>query len=551
MPHTNTTEAPQNEPAPYRGKRFLGRPPRTYTGTVLLTVTSTAAPATDLGFLLHKHPDRVQEFSTSVGTATVFYPEATEQRCTVALLLAVDPVGLVRGKKSKPAGFALAQYVNDRPYAASSMLAVALGRVFSTALKGRCDAKPELVECDLPLQIDIPALPARRGTGNVGGPDLVRALFEPLGWAVETTTRPLVADMDWGDAPYVTVTLTGTMTLSKALRQLYVLLPVLDDAKHYWVTNDEVDKLVRQGTDWLGDHPHRDLIAARYVAASRPLVRDALVRLAELDDRVPDPPDTPNGSTSDGIDSGNNPSQECSPDGSGSESRAVSQPEDVSPEAPPRVRLKYQRRDAVLQVLEQAGARRVVDAGCGEGFYLQALLERPQFTQVVGVDVSAGELERAEKRLQLDRMPDGQRSRLELRQSSLTYRDEKLAGFDALLLVEVIEHVEADRVATVAANVFGAAAPTTVVVTTPNVEHNEQYGLAPGELRHPDHRFEWTRAEFGDWGTTIAAQYGYSVEFRPIGTADPGVGPPTQMAIFSQTGTAVQSSTGQQLTDSR
>lgn len=513
---------------------------------MLLTVTSTATPATDLGFLLHKHPDRVQEFSTSVGTATVFYPEATQQRCTVALLLTVDPVRLVRGKKGKPAGLALAQYVNDRPYAASSMLAVALGRVFSTALKGRCDAKPELAECDLPLQIDIPALPARRGTGHLGGPDLVRALFEPLGWAVETTTRPLAADMGWGEAPYVTVTLTGTMPLAKALRQLYVLLPVLDDAKHYWVTNDEVDKLIRQGTDWLGDHPHRDLIAARYVAASRPLVREAVARLAELDDHLLDHPTVTGGPTATGGTAPDTNALTNSPlDGNSAGNNAPGEPVEASPPVPPRVRLKHQRREAVLQVLERVGARRVVDTACGEGFYLQALLERPQFTQVVGVDVSAGELERAKKRLQLDRMPDGQRSRLELRQSSLTYRDDQIAGFDALLLVEVIEHVDAARLPTVAANVFGAAAPATVVVTTPNVEHNVRYGLAPGELRHPDHRFEWTRAEFGDWCTTIAAQYGYSVEFWPIGPEDPEVGPPTQMAIFSQTGTAAQPSTCQ------
>ena len=109
---------------------------------MLLTIATTHEPATDLGYLLHKHPGRVQSFAESVGTAHVFYPQNTAQRCTVALLLEVDPVGLVRGRKG-PAGdgFALGQYVNDRPYAASSMLALAIKDVFRTALTGRCDAR--------------------------------------------------------------------------------------------------------------------------------------------------------------------------------------------------------------------------------------------------------------------------------------------------------------------------------------------------------------------------------------------------------------------------
>jgi len=129
-------------------------------------VTGSAAvePATSLGFLLHKHPGRVQEFDLTVGRAHVFYPEATPQRCTVALLLEVDPVELVRGRRFGAAdGFSLAQYVNDRPYAASSMLAVALGRVFRTAMAGRCDARPELAAAPLPLELHVPALPCQGG----------------------------------------------------------------------------------------------------------------------------------------------------------------------------------------------------------------------------------------------------------------------------------------------------------------------------------------------------------------------------------------------------
>jgi 3' terminal RNA ribose 2'-O-methyltransferase Hen1 len=196
-------------------------------GAVFLTITSTAAPATDLGFLLHKHPGRVSSFSVSVGQAHVFYPEATDARCTVALLLEVDPIGLVRGKRFGGGdAFSLAQYVNDRPYAASSMLAVALGRVFRTAMTGRCDARPELVGQRLPLTLHVPALPAR------GGVEVVERLFAPLGWTVEA--EPIALDptiASWGDSRYVDLRLTGECTLAAALNHLYVLLPVLDDAK--------------------------------------------------------------------------------------------------------------------------------------------------------------------------------------------------------------------------------------------------------------------------------------------------------------------------------
>src|SRR5215469_8152213 len=200
---------------------------------MLLTITMTAQGeagecglmATDLGFLLHKNPARVQSFEVSTGTAHVFYPEATDTRCTVALLLEVDPVALVRGRQGPTGGgFSLGQYVNDRPYAASSMLAVALARVFKTAMAGRCDARPELAASAIPLEVHVPVLPCR------GGPDLAVELFCPLGWHVTAAPIPLDETFpDWGDSRYVDVRLTGVLRLAEALNHLYVLLPVLDD----------------------------------------------------------------------------------------------------------------------------------------------------------------------------------------------------------------------------------------------------------------------------------------------------------------------------------
>lgn len=479
---------------------------RGHNDRVFLTLTSTAEPATDLGYLLHKHPDRVQVFELPVGRAHVYYPEATADRCTVALHVEVDPIALVRGKRSGAEGFALAQYVNDRAYAASSMLAVALGRVFGTAMKGRCAARPDLEGVAIPLTIHVPATPTSEG------PEHALRLFAPLGWAVETLVVPLDPDVPrWGDAPYVDLTLTGTLTVAEALNHLYVLLPVLDGSKHYWVGTDEVDKLVRTGGGWLRDHPEQALITSRYLERRRGYVIDALARLAELDDDIP---------AGEAV-----PTDESTP-------RDDPSAPTVAPTAIPLVRLRI---EAVLQALADVGAHRVVDLGCGEGALLRELLATPTFSEVVGVDVSARALERAEKQLHLERLSDTQRRRIRLRQSSATYRDTELVGYDAVVLMEVVEHLDPDRLPDLERSVFGHAHPGSVVVTTPNADHNVLYPhLAAGTMRHRDHRFEWSRSQFADWAEGVAATHGYAVELRPVGAQDPAHGSPTQLALFTQ-----------------
>ena len=479
---------------------------------MFLTITTTGTPerpATDLGYLLHKHPDNAQAFSTSYGTAHVLYPEAEAGRCTAALLLEVDAVALVRRGKGKGRGgapdAALAQYVNDRPYAASSLLAVALSGVFSSAMKGVCNARPELPGQARPLRVEVPALPAR------GGPDLVRGLFEPLGWTV--TAQPVPLDVEfpaWGDSRYVRLVLESeALTLAEALRHLYVLLPVLDDAKHYWVAPDEVDKLLRVGEGWLPGHPEQRLITSRYLSRRWALTRQAterleLVRLAETDD-----------SKIEEIDN------------------AVEAETEAEEKPTP---LAVRRREAIVTALRQSGAARVLDLGCGQGQLVQTLLKDPAFTEIVGVDVSMRALTIASRRLKLDRMGERQASRVQLFQGSLAYTDVRLKGYDAAVLSEVIEHLDLPRLPALEYAVFGSARPRTVLVTTPNVEYNVRWESLPaGHVRHGDHRFEWTRAEFRAWAEAVAERHGYGVAFEPVGPDDPEVGPPTQMAVFTLT----------------
>lgn len=355
---------------------------------MLLTISTTHHPATDLGYLLHKNPSRVQTEELSFGKAHVFYPEANPDICTVAVLLEVDPVALVRGRRG-PAGEGgqLQQYVNDRPYAANSFLSVALGRLLSTALSGRSKERQEVADRALPFSAKLPAVAAR------GGADLVRRLFQPLGYEVTIESGRLDERFpDWGESPYVSVELAGTKRLQDLLTHLYVLIPVLDNEKHYWVGEDEIEKLLKRGEGWLALHPEKDLIVSRYLKRQRSLTREALERLTAEE---PDEQEEQEGTTRD------------------EEEQKVERP----------LGLHEQRMGTVLSVLRGLGVKRVVDLGCGEGKLLRYLLADSQFESILGMDVSWRSLEIAKDKLNLDRLPEKQKGRISLVHGSLMYRD--------------------------------------------------------------------------------------------------------------------------------
>ncbi|HEV7694191.1 MAG TPA: 3' terminal RNA ribose 2'-O-methyltransferase Hen1 [Hyphomonadaceae bacterium] len=458
---------------------------------MFVSIATSHRPATDLGFVLMKHPDRVHEVELTFGKGFVFFPEASAERCEAVLTIEVDPVGLVRGRGLGEG--LLDRYVNDRPYAASSFLAVALNRAFRTAMTGVSKERPELAAAPLPLTIRVTPLPAR------GGEVVIRQLFEPLGWTVEATRIEGPA----GPSRYYDLRLSGAMRVADALTHLFVLIPVLDDDKHYWVGDDEVEKLLAKGGTWLAGHPAKELIAQRYLKNRRALARAALARLA---------PEAQEDETEEGTE----------------EARASGE---AALERP--IRLNDLRMDAVMGLLRAAGAASVADLGCGEGKLLGILRKERQFTRIVGLDASMTSLQRAHKKLGLDKAAGTAVERLQLLHGALTYRDDRLKGFDATTLVEVVEHLDADRLPALAEAVFGHARPRLVVVTTPNVEFNATFvNMAPGAMRHPDHRFEWTRAEFGAWVKSIEEAYGYQAELSDIGETHPDFGAPTQAASF-------------------
>lgn len=464
---------------------------------MLLLLTTTHRPATDLGYLLHKHPQKVHHAEMPFGQVHIFFPEAREDRCTAAVLLDVNSVELVR-RRSGPEGEAglFARYVNDRPYVTSSFLSVALARALGSALKGQCKDREDLVKTPIPLQLTLSVLPCR------GGEAFLRRIFEPLGYQVSARAMPLDAKFpEWGTSQYFEVTLSAEKTLSEALGHLYVLVPVLDDEKHYWVSDDEADKLFRYGEAWLHGHPERETIIRRYLKHQRSLVRDAIERLEET--------------------------------GSGEdEAEVVISAEEAKLER--SMGLNEQRLEKVFAVLKDSGAKRVLDLGCGEGRLLQMLLADPQFEEILGLEVSWRSLERASARLKLDRLAPRQREKLKLLHGSLMYRDQRLAGFDSAAVVEVIEHLDPPRLSAFERVLFEHARPSVVAVTTPNAEYNVKWERLPaGQFRHRDHRFEWTRSQFQSWATAVAERFRYTVRFDTVGPVDSDVGSPTQMGVFS------------------
>jgi len=465
---------------------------------MLLTISTTHFPADDLSFLLHKHPAKIQSVDISSGKAHIFYPEVSAQKCTAALLLDIDPVGLVRSAGPKGNDFALEQYVNDRPYVASSFMSAAIAKAYSSALNGRCKDKPELVDIAMPFTAKLAVLPVK------GGEVLLKALFEPLGYTINAVQHPLDTTYpDWGNSRYFTVELNNQVTLQQLLSHLYVLIPVCDNDKHYWVNQEEIEKLLAKGKGWLETHPARELIVRRYMKGQRSLANQTLDVLLSKD--------------------------QADPDAAEIETPGINDAEE------PQLRIHDLRLLAAKHELLSIGAKRVVDLGCGEGRLIKLLLAEKQFEFVLGMDVSYRSLEIAKERLKLDRMTERQLQRVQLIQGSLTYRDKRLQGFDGAALVEVIEHLDEQRLTALEISVFGYAKPEMVVITTPNAEYNVRFANhEAGKMRHNDHRFEWTRPEFEAWANRVAAQFGYTVSFKPVGEVDPEVGALSQMAVFKQ-----------------
>lgn len=458
---------------------------------MLLTITYTGQNTQDLGYLLHKNPYRPQEFDLNSGKAYVFYPEVSDQQTTMALLLDINPIDLAKGKQGSKDG-GLFDYVNDRPYTASSFLSTAITRIFNTAMNGRCDKKQELADSPLDLSAHIYAIQ--------GKDEFARKVFEPLGYTVTTSKSTLDEKFpEWGESPYIDLEITGKVRLADLLNHIYVLIPVFDRQKHYFISEDEIDKLISHGGKWLTGHPAKNEIIYRYFLMKKSYARNTLNRLT-IDDVIDDD---------------------------------AEETEKETPEK--KLSLNMQRLEAVKNAVLTSGAESVIDLGCGECRLTKLLLEQKQIRKVTATDVSAHELEKAKTRLHYDTMNEHRKNKLTLMQTSLTYKDKRFSGYDCACVIEVIEHIEPLRLPAFERNVFEFAEAKTVILTTPNREYNYNYEFLPdGQLRHNDHRFEWTREEFKKWTEYICKNFGYTVVITGIGDDDGVHGTPTQMGVFTK-----------------
>lgn len=456
---------------------------------MLLTITYTGHNTQELGYLLHKNPYRPQEFSLNSGMAYVFYPEVSDEKTTMALLLDINPIDLAKGKQGSMAG-GLFDYVNDRPYTASSFLSTAITRIFNTAMNGRCDKKQDLADSPLDLTANIFSIH--------GTEEFAKKIFEPLGYTVKTTKNILDEKFsEWGESPYINLEISGNVKLSDLLNHIYVLIPVFDKQKHYYISEDEIDKLISHGGEWLADHPAKNEIIYRYFLMKKSYAHRTIDRLTE--------------------------------------SEPVEEIPDEEPKDEKKISLNAMRLETVKNAVLASGAESVIDLGCGECRLTKILLDQKQIKKVTAIDVSAHELEKAKSRLHYDTMNEHRRNKLTLMQASLTYRDKRFSGYDCACVIEVIEHIETLRLPAFERNVFEFANPMTVILTTPNREYNENYEfIQSGQLRHNDHRFEWTREEFKKWTDYICQKFGYTVTISGIGDDDGIHGTPTQMGVFKK-----------------
>jgi 3' terminal RNA ribose 2'-O-methyltransferase Hen1 len=353
-----------------------------------------------------------------------------------------------------------------------------------------------LVDVKLPFEVTIAVIPAPKG-----GEILIRKFFEPLGYKVELIRHQLDSKFpEWGDSKYYTLKLNHTITTKELLSHLYVLIPTLDNDKHYFVSENEIEKLLQKGKGWLKEHPEKEQIIRRYLINLNSLSRLALERLSE-----------------------------------GEEIGDLSDELVEKTEKQKRKETLHDKRiKLVAEKITESGAERVLDLGCGEGKLIRQLIKQKQFSEIVGMDVSYNELIKAKERLHFEEMSPKQKERINLFQGSLTYKDQRLEGFDAAAVVEVIEHLDLNRLKAFERVLFEFAKPKTVFLTTPNQEFNVMWDkLDAEEMRHDDHRFEWTRKEFLEWSNKIGETYNYKVELFPIGDEVENIGAPSQMAIFT------------------
>ena len=446
---------------------------------MLLTIACNGPDATDLSWLLHKRPDRFQKFDLGYGNAFIFFPEYARDRCTACLLLEIRSDSLNELCKAKDGEF---QYVNSRQYLSSSLLSAAIGRAFSSALKGVCQDKPSLVDKSYDIEIRISSFSCRIN------PDFIERILAPLGYGIEWEELQKEEDYLDGGFSYGDLHLRIHATLQNVLSHLYILFPVFDRQTHVWLGETQLQKFIRHSQKWLGEHPEKRLIINEYFGPAA----DLRYRMLELFGALRNQDDNPQYAS-----------------------------------------LNYARQSAIDGVLAASGAKSVIDLGCGNASLLSYLHEKDTYEKLAGMDVSAKNIESARKKLGSSFLHT--RATPDLFIGSLTYSDKRIFGYDAAILSEVIEHFETERMDSIMRIILSEARPKLFVMTTPNKTYNHEFPfLEPGAFRHPDHRHEFDKNEFSEFCERYASMFDYDFEMSHIGEELSEVGAPTLMGIFKK-----------------
>ncbi|MDN4617361.1 3' terminal RNA ribose 2'-O-methyltransferase Hen1 [Paenibacillus sp. PsM32] len=481
-----------------------------------LTIKATGEHANMISHLLAKNPhnlyDRTEKGARVRLVYTSFEPHDTE----AILFVTPDPIELVKGT---PDHYDITQYINDRELAVSSLFCSYIRPALGTALNGKPKADyMNWVDYQFDLQMTF---------GPVASdlPDhVVESLFQPLGYEVQMERGEIDYSFDLKNRSTVRhIQISGQQTLQQMLRQVYILIPVLDNYKHYYINEDEIERLRRYGEGWLSTHPQHDLMIKRSLRFA-PLIKEYEQQVA-------------NDASMDTLltEISTHSVEDATAQAESAEPLEIIDGLETTIE-PPVVRLNELRYRAIVEQVSLLPQRKqVIDFGAGEGKLSVRLGQIEGVEQVWAVEPSMQSQLRA-----IDRF-----AKLEGRTDdvipvittgSLFYRDERWIDQDVIILCEVIEHINEVRLPQVIHTLFTDYRPQTLIITTPNREYNEVYDMDTEEIRHADHRFEWTRAEFEQYCTQWIQNRPYTFTISGIGEKHEQYGQPTQMVVFHRTG---------------
>ncbi|WP_407270561.1 3' terminal RNA ribose 2'-O-methyltransferase Hen1 [Radiobacillus sp. PE A8.2] len=439
-----------------------------------LTIHATGENVQVLSFLLAKNPTNLYERESKGHLVRMFYSKFMPSEVEATIFVTPDSIELVKNNNN---AYDITHYINDREFAVSSIFTSLIRSALATALNGNTKEEYQawVKHC----------FPFTFGFGPVStdlSDEQITNLFEPLGYEIDIEKRELDYDFSLKTTNHVRyINIHGTTTLQTGLRQLFVLIPVLDNYKHYYIDEKEIDKLQRYGEGWLDQHPSKDMIIRRALRFKE--------LYSQLEDKV------------------------------------------EQQETTPKVRLNELRYQKIAETVQQLTDRKsIVDFGSGEGKLAYKLGFVSGVEEILAVEPSETATTRAIARFEHGESEVGFVSPTPV-WGSLYYFDQRLVNKDVIILCEVIEHIDEYRLPKIIQTILQKYQPRALIITTPNSEYNNVYELDQA-YRHSDHRFEWTRNQFQACCTAATEQHPYRLHFDGIGEEHPSFGQPTQMCTF-------------------